>query len=67
MGLKGYRLWGMGQLDLTRRAPPQHAQTLAKPQQIIRIWNLVNHDVDEVKLEMPAHHPADGDEDETVV
>ena len=23
MGLKGYRLWAMGQLDLTGRAPPR--------------------------------------------
>jgi hypothetical protein len=23
MGLKGYRLWGMGQLDSTCRAPPR--------------------------------------------
>jgi hypothetical protein len=26
MGLKGYRLWDMGQLDSTCRAPPRHAE-----------------------------------------
>jgi hypothetical protein len=26
MGLKGYRLWGMGQLDSTCRAPPRARQ-----------------------------------------
>jgi hypothetical protein len=26
MGLKGYRLWVMGQLDSTCRAPPGHVQ-----------------------------------------
>jgi hypothetical protein len=25
MGLKGYRLWAMGQLDSTCRAPPRRA------------------------------------------
>jgi hypothetical protein len=25
MGLKGYRLWGMGQLDSTCRSPPRRA------------------------------------------
>jgi hypothetical protein len=30
MGLKGYRLWVMGQLDSTCSAPPQEADALAQ-------------------------------------
>jgi hypothetical protein len=31
MGLKGYRLWVMGQLDSTCRAPPRGAPGRRKP------------------------------------
>jgi hypothetical protein len=31
MGLKGYRLWVMGQLDSTCRAPPRHVSPTTAP------------------------------------
>jgi hypothetical protein len=31
MGLKGYRLWVMGQLDSTCRAPPRRTRRTAQP------------------------------------
>jgi hypothetical protein len=39
MGLKGYRLWAMGQLDSTCRAPPRavgHAAELLNEQRVVR-------------------------------
>jgi hypothetical protein len=46
MGLKGYRLWGMGQLDSTCRAPPRCSGTswiwLRKQTLESRLWNYVS-------------------------
>jgi hypothetical protein len=36
MGLKGYRLWVMGQLDSTCRAPPRHAVLVVSPRVALR-------------------------------
>jgi hypothetical protein len=36
MGLKGYRLWAMGQLDSTCRAPPQLQHALHQQRQHLR-------------------------------
>ena len=44
----------------------QHPQPAAKPQQVIWVWNLVDHHVLNLKLEEPPHHASDGDEDEGV-